>query len=135
MATLPKTYKHAVFKANGEALVIEETALKLPREGEILVKVEACGVCFSDMFAKHSVMGGGFPICPGHEIIGEVAAVGAGVSGWEVDDRIGAGWHGGHDDTCGACKKGWYQMCENQIITGQTKNGGCKSAPFSCPSS
>ncbi|KAI1763047.1 putative alcohol dehydrogenase [Hypoxylon sp. FL1150] len=124
MSSLPKTYKHAVFKANGEALVIEETALKLPREGEILVKVEACGVCYSDMFAKHSVMGGGFPICPGHEIIGEVAAVGPGVSGWEIDDRIGAGWHGGHDDECRACKKGLYQMCENQIITGQTKNGG-----------
>lgn len=57
--TLPKTYKHAVFKEAGKPLTIEETDLKLPGKGEVLIKVEACGVCFSDMFAQHNVMGGG----------------------------------------------------------------------------
>lgn len=80
--------------------------MKLPGSGEILVKVEAYGVCFSDMFAQHGIMGGGFPLCSGHEIIGKVAAVGKDVTTWKVGDRVGAGWHGGHDNTCTACKKG-----------------------------
>ncbi|KAI1081033.1 putative alcohol dehydrogenase [Whalleya microplaca] len=122
--SLPKYYKHAVFPAQGQALVVEQTPLKLPGPNEVLVKVEACGVCFSDMFAQHNVMGGGFPLCPGHEIIGRVAAVGSGAEAWSVGDRVGAGWHGGHDGVCTACKKGWLQMCENQAINGETKNGG-----------
>lgn len=56
---LPGTYRHAVFKDKGADLTIEETELKLPAPGEILVKVEACGVCYSDMFAQHNIMGGG----------------------------------------------------------------------------
>ena len=56
---LPKTYKHAVFTQAGAPLVIEDVELKLPGAGEILVKVQACGVCFSDMFAQHNIMGGG----------------------------------------------------------------------------
>ncbi|KAI2635715.1 putative alcohol dehydrogenase [Hypomontagnella submonticulosa] len=122
--SLPQTYKHAVFKAQGQPLTIEQAPMTLPGPGEVLVKVEACGVCFSDMFAQNNIMGGGFPLTPGHEIIGRVAAVGDGVSLWKVGDRIGAGWHGGHDGTCKACKQGWHQMCDNQVINGETKNGG-----------
>jgi Zn-dependent alcohol dehydrogenase len=59
MSALPKTYKHAVFKEKGQPLVIEEATLQQPGKGELLVKVEACGVCFSDMFAQINVMGGG----------------------------------------------------------------------------
>lgn len=57
--SLPQTYKHAVFKAQGDPLTIEEVPLKLPGKGEILVKVEACGVCYSDVYAQNNVMGGG----------------------------------------------------------------------------
>ncbi|KAH8811271.1 alcohol dehydrogenase [Xylogone sp. PMI_703] len=121
---LPQAFKQAVFKEAGGHLVIEEVRLVLPGPGELLVKVEACGVCFSDICAQNNVMGKGFPQVPGHEIIGRVAAVGDGVSGWAVDDRIGGGWHGGHDGTCGACKKGFYQMCDNQLVNGVTKGGG-----------
>ena len=56
---LPKTYKQAVFKEVGAPLTIEEAKLTVPGKGEVLVKVEACGVCFSDMFAQHNIMGGG----------------------------------------------------------------------------
>ncbi len=56
---LPKTYKQASFQSQGAALTIEDAELRLPRPGEVLVKVEACGVCFSDMFAQHNIMGGG----------------------------------------------------------------------------
>ncbi|KAL4771848.1 chaperonin 10-like protein [Aspergillus nidulans var. acristatus] len=123
MAT-PQTYKRAVFKAAGQPLVIEEVPLVAPGPNEILVRVEACGVCFSDVFAQNNVMGGGFPIVPGHEIVGRVADLGDRVSGWAIGDRIGGAWHGGHDGSCKACRKGWYQMCDSQIINGVTKNGG-----------
>lgn len=59
MASLPQTYRQAVFKEKGGPLTIEETPLKLPGKGEVLVKVEACGVCFSDVFAQQNIMGGG----------------------------------------------------------------------------
>ncbi|KAK0630433.1 dehydrogenase [Bombardia bombarda] len=124
--SLPKTYKQAAFKEQGQPLVVEDVPLTPPGQGEILVKVEACGVCYSDMYAQYNGMGGGFPLVPGHEVIGKVAAVGAGVSpsAWKVGDRIGAGWVGGHDGTCNSCKKGWHQACDNPAITGETKNGG-----------
>jgi Zn-dependent alcohol dehydrogenase len=57
--SLPKTYKQAVFKEAGAPLTIEDAKLTPPGKGEVLVKVEACGVCFSDTFAQHNVMGGG----------------------------------------------------------------------------
>ncbi|KAI0484375.1 putative alcohol dehydrogenase [Xylariaceae sp. FL0804] len=127
MSPLPSTYKQAVFQAQGQALVVEQTPMKLPGAGELLVKVEACGVCHSDLFTQANAMGGGFPLCPGHEIIGRVAAVGDGggaVAGWKVGDRVGAGWLGSYDLTCPPCKKGWYQMCDTRLVNGVTKNGG-----------
>lgn len=56
---LPKTFKQAVFKEKGAPLTIEEVELQMPEKGEILVKTEACGVCHSDMFAQHNILGGG----------------------------------------------------------------------------
>ncbi|TLD13090.1 uncharacterized protein PgNI_02989 [Pyricularia grisea] len=122
--TLPSTFKAAVFKAQGEPLTLEDLPMKEPGRGELLVKVEACGVCHSDSFAQNNAFGGGFPLIPGHEIIGRVAAVGPDVSGWEAGQRVGSGWHGGHDGTCKACNKGLHQMCDNKTINGITKNGG-----------
>ncbi|KAJ5753793.1 Polyketide synthase enoylreductase [Penicillium nucicola] len=124
MSSLPATYKQAVFKQHGAKLTLEEVTLTPPSRGEILVKVEACGVCHSDHFAQTNLMGGGFPLVPGHEIIGRVAAVGEGETAWKVGDRIGGAWHGGHDGTCRACKKGYFQMCDNEQVNGISKNGG-----------
>ncbi len=56
---LPRTYKHAVFQEQGAPLKIEDADLTPPGKGEVVVKVEACGVCFGDTFAQHNVMGGG----------------------------------------------------------------------------
>ncbi|KAL2133034.1 hypothetical protein VTI74DRAFT_3006 [Chaetomium olivicolor] len=122
--SLPKTFKQAVFTETGGRLSIEEASLKDPGKNEVLVKVEACGVCHSDILVQHNIMGGGFPFVPGHEIIGRVAAVGEDVTTWKVGERIGGGWHGGHDGTCAACKKGLFHMCDNQLINGVTKAGG-----------
>ncbi|KAJ5441175.1 hypothetical protein N7491_003581 [Penicillium cf. griseofulvum] len=123
-SSIPSTYKQAIFKEEGARLTLEEVALTLPKRDEILVKVEACGVCHSDHFAQTNLMGGGFPIVPGHEIIGRVAAIGEGETLWKEGDRVGGGWHGGHDGTCGPCKKGFFQMCDNGVVNGISRNGG-----------
>ena len=123
--SLPKTFKRAVFPGMGKPLVIEDASLKLPGKGEILVKVEACGVCHTDMYAQFNGQGAGFPIVPGHEIIGNVAVVGEGVTGFSVGDRVGAGYHGGHDGSCTSCREGWPSLCDNIAVNGLTKDGGC----------
>ncbi|KAB8074488.1 putative alcohol dehydrogenase [Aspergillus leporis] len=123
-SSLPSTYKHAVFKEQGGNLVLEEVNLTLPKRGEVLLKVEACGVCHSDHFAQVNAMGGGLPRVPGHEIIGRIAAVGEGETNWKVGDRAGGAWHGAHDGTCRACKKGLFQMCDNEQVNGISRNGG-----------
>ncbi|KAL2808488.1 chaperonin 10-like protein [Aspergillus granulosus] len=122
--SLSQTYKRAVFKDLGHPLTVEDAPLKLPAPNELLIKVEACGVCRSDMYSQYNGLGGGFPIVPGHEIIGKVAAVGSDVHDWNVGERIGASWHGGHDGTCRACRKGWFQMCDSTAVNGATKEGG-----------
>ena len=98
--TLPKTYKVAMFKAKDEPLSIEEVELQPPGPGEILIKVEACGVCHSDAAVMAGVWGNPFPMIPGHEVIGKVVAVGdegKGEGVWKIGDRVGGAWHGGHD--------------------------------------
>ncbi|EGE05431.1 alcohol dehydrogenase [Trichophyton mentagrophytes] len=121
---IPKTFKQAIFKEKGAPLVLEEVPMTPPGNGEVLVKVQACGVCHSDVFVQNDGLGAGLPRVPGHEIIGHVAAIGEGVTQWKVGDRIGGAWHGGHDGTCRQCKKGYYQMCDNELINGVNKGGG-----------
>ncbi|MCJ1393549.1 hypothetical protein MMC18_006424 [Xylographa bjoerkii] len=123
--SLPKSYKVAVFKKVDEPLTIEEVDLKEPEAGEVLIKVEACGVCHSDAEVKSGHMGNSFPIVPGHEVIGKVVAVGPGDKPlYKIGDRIGGGWHGGHDGNCIACRKGFFQMCDNAAVNGVSRNGG-----------
>ncbi|ORY10278.1 alcohol dehydrogenase [Clohesyomyces aquaticus] len=122
--SLPKTYKVQVFEEKGQPLVLKEFELKPPQAGEVLAKVLACGVCHSDEVVKHGGFGNGFPIAPGHEAIGDVVAVAEGEKYWKVGDRVGAAWHGGHDGTCKACKRGLFQMCQNEQVNGVSRNGG-----------
>ena len=95
--SLPKTYKAAVFEKKGEPLVFKQLDLKLPQPGEILIKVLACGVCHSDWAVQQQLFGNSLPRIPGHEVIGDVAAVPDTEKRWKVGDRVGAPWHGGHD--------------------------------------
>ncbi|KAJ8065925.1 hypothetical protein OCU04_005022 [Sclerotinia nivalis] len=122
--TLPKTYKAAVFEKADAPLVIKDIELRQPKANEILVKVIACGVCHSDAVVQAGSFGNGFPIIPGHEIIGTVAAVGSGVEKWKVGERVGGPWHGGHDGTCKQCNRGQFQMCANGAVNGVTRDGG-----------
>ncbi|MCJ1427308.1 hypothetical protein MMC29_005211 [Sticta canariensis] len=94
----PKTCKVAIFKNANEPLTFEDVELKEPGEGEVLIKVLATGLCHSDADVQTAKFGNPFPMVPGHETIGDIVAVGAGEKLWKVGDRVGGGWHGGHDD-------------------------------------
>jgi D-arabinose 1-dehydrogenase-like Zn-dependent alcohol dehydrogenase len=94
---LPQEYKTAVFESKGAPLTFKQVKLELPKDGEVLVKVLACGVCHSDAVVQQGGFGNGFPIVPGHEIIGDVAAVPESEKRWKEGDRVGGAWHGGHD--------------------------------------
>ncbi|KAH7183631.1 chaperonin 10-like protein [Fusarium flagelliforme] len=124
MSSLPKTYKAAVFVSQNKDLVLQDVELKQPDAGHVLIKVIACGVCHSDLFVKQGVLGDVFPRTTGHEAVGDVVAVGEGVTRWNIGDRVGGAWHGGHDGTCTSCQRGNFQTCDNQVVNGVTVDGG-----------
>ncbi|HEX8116584.1 MAG TPA: alcohol dehydrogenase, partial [Pyrinomonadaceae bacterium] len=95
----------------------------------------ACGVCHSDVFTKEGLWPGiQYPRVPGHEVVGVIDEVGEGVSGWAKGQRVGVGWHGGHDGTCDRCRRGDFGNCRNYKIAGISYDGGYQqymSAPAS----
>ena len=96
-----------------------------PGPEEALVRVHACGVCHSDLLAKvGAIPGAPYPLIPGHEIAGEVAALGDRVRGWTVGQRVGVGWFGGNCGYCEWCRRGSLLDCENGVIPGITADGG-----------
>lgn len=95
MSSLPKTYKVASIEKVNAPFTVKDVELKLPERGQVLVKVLATGVCHSDAAVQRGLLGNSFPIIPGHEIIGDIVAVGEGESKWEEGDRVGGAWHGG----------------------------------------
>ncbi|CAL3972906.1 unnamed protein product, partial [Diplocarpon coronariae] len=105
MTSLPETYQAAVFEKAKGPLTIKDLPLAAPTAGQVLVKVLACGVCGSDAGVQAGEFGNSFPIVPGHEVIGNVVAVGDGEKRWKVGDRVGGSWHGGHDGTCKQCNR------------------------------
>ena len=91
----------------------------------MLIKVQACGVCRSDVLTKEGYWPGiQYPRVPGHEVAGIVDELGAGVSEWKKGQRAGVGWHGGHDGTCLACRRGDFGHCQNLKIAGISYDGG-----------
>ncbi|MGI8845470.1 MAG: alcohol dehydrogenase [Thermoleophilaceae bacterium] len=109
----------------GADFELVEREIPTPGRGQLLVKVEACGVCHSDMFAKEGGYPGvTFPIVPGHEIAGVIEAVGEGVDWWEAGARVGVGWFGGNCGHCEPCRRGFLIQCENMGIPGITFDGG-----------
>lgn len=95
-----------------------------PGPGQVRIKVHACGVCHSDSLTVMGAMGNDFPRAPGHEIAGEVDAVGDGVTSWSAGDRVGVGWFGGCDFTCEACRRGDFISCANGQVPGIAYDGG-----------
>ena len=85
-----------VSRPNGPLEIIE-SPIPEPGPGSVRIKVQACGICHSDTISIQGIMPGiQYPRVPGHEVVGIIDAVGAGVAGWQVGQRAGVGWHGGH---------------------------------------
>jgi len=121
--------KAAVLHELKKPMVVEEVERPVPGEGEVLIKVEACGVCHSDL---HIIEGdwkqfGGItkiPLIPGHEIAGRVAEAGSGVRELKVGDRVGVPWIHWTCGECEFCRAGFENLCSRQKITGCTVDGG-----------
>src|SRR5260370_41087494 len=91
----------------GADFEIVEREIPKPGAREVRIKVQACGVCHSDVFTKEGQWPGiQYPRVPGHEVVGLIDDVGEAVSMWKKGERVGVGWHGGHDGTCRACRRG-----------------------------
>ncbi|MFE9424704.1 alcohol dehydrogenase catalytic domain-containing protein [Kitasatospora sp. NPDC006697] len=102
-----------------------EVPLRAPAPGTVRITVEACGVCHSDLLVSAGLMPGTtFPVTPGHEIAGRIDALGDGVSGWQVGDRVAVGWFGGSCGRCDACRSGDAIHCPEMQIPGAAYPGG-----------
>lgn len=113
-----------VSKAGGPFELVERD-IPEPGRGQVRIRVEACGICHSDMFVKNAGYPGiTLPRIPGHEIAGRIDAVGADVTAFAVGDRVGVGWHGGQCFQCDACRRGHFINCANGKVTGITHDGG-----------
>ena len=109
----------------GGPLELREREIPEPAPGEVRVRVQACGVCHSDSYAKEGRFPGvSYPVVPGHEVAGVVDAVGEGVHGWTVGERVGVGWFGGNCGHCEPCRRGDLVNCQNKPIPGVTVDGG-----------
>jgi len=109
----------------GADFEIVEREIPKPGAGEVRVKVQACGVCHSDVFTKEGQWPGiQYPRVPGHEVAGIIDELGAGVAAWEKGQRVGVGWHGGQDNTCVSCRRGDFRNCRNLKVPGISYDGG-----------
>jgi D-arabinose 1-dehydrogenase-like Zn-dependent alcohol dehydrogenase len=119
------TMKAAQVPAPGAAFDIVEREIPGPGFREVRIKVQACGVCHSDAFTKEGYWPGiQYPRIPGHEVAGIIDEVGDGISEWKKGQRVGVGWHGGHDGTCRECRRGDFRNCRNLQIPGISYDGG-----------
>jgi D-arabinose 1-dehydrogenase-like Zn-dependent alcohol dehydrogenase len=108
----------------GGPLELVERPIPEPGPGTVRVKVEACGVCHSDVVVKQGFMPTPYPRIPGHEVAGVIDAVGAGVTAWQVGQRVGVGWNGGYCGVCAPCRRGELFACVTQQVTGVSFDGG-----------
>jgi D-arabinose 1-dehydrogenase-like Zn-dependent alcohol dehydrogenase len=119
------TMKSAQIPQPGAEFQIVEREIPEPAPGQVRIKVLACGVCHSDAFTKEGSWPGiQYPRVPGHEVVGLVDQAGPGVSAWTKGQRVGVGWHGGHDGTCRQCRRGDFSTCTNRQVPGVSYDGG-----------
>ena len=96
-----------------------------PGPGQVRIRVEACGVCHSDVVVKEAIWPGlELPRIPGHEVAGVIDAVGSGVLSWKTGQRVGVGWFGGSCHRCDACRKGDFVLCRSMLVAGASYDGG-----------
>ena len=119
------TMKVAQISRPGGDFEFVERPIPSPGAGQVRIKVQACGVCHSDVLTKEGLWPGiEYPRIPGHEVAGVVDEIGAGVSAWKKGQRVGVGWHGGHDNTCRECRRGDFGNCQNMKVCGISYDGG-----------
>lgn len=117
--------KAAQVSRAGADFQIVEREIPKPGAGQVRIKVQACGICHSDMLIKEGYWPGiQYPRVPGHEVAGIIDELGDGISEWRKGQGVGVGWHGGHDGTCLACRRGDFIHCRNQKIAGISYDGG-----------
>ena len=113
-----------ISKPGGDFEIVERE-IPRPDAGQVRIKVQACGVCHSDVLTKEGLWPGiQYPRIPGHEVAGLVDEVGGGVTAWKKGQRVGVGWHGGHDGTCRECRRGDFRNCRNALVCGISYDGG-----------
>jgi propanol-preferring alcohol dehydrogenase len=114
-----------VLEASGQPLVMRERPVPRPAPGEILVEIAACGVCRTDLHVVDGELRDPkLPVVPGHEIVGRIAALGDGVAGFTLRQRIGVPWLGATCGVCPFCRSGRENLCDAPTFTGYTRDGG-----------
>src|SRR5262245_61170595 len=111
MAKVTGRYAQVVRKGGPIELVTRE--VPDPKANEVRVRVQACGICHSDVLTKEGLFPITYPRVPGHEVVGLVDAIGDGVTEWKVGQRVGLGWYGGHCGKCEPCRRGDHVACQN----------------------
>lgn len=120
-----KKMKAVEVRHPGGPLQLVERDVPSPGAGQVLIKVQACGICHSDAFTKEGLWPGlQFPRVPGHEIAGIIEAVGSCVNEWKPGQRVGVGWHGGHCGCCEPCRRGDFVLCQHALTPGISYDGG-----------
>src|SRR5207249_11139254 len=113
-----------ISRASGPFEVVKRQ-VPAPGPNQVRIKVQACGICHSDMFVKEGHWPGlQYPRVTGHEVAGVIDEVGSGVTAWKKGQRVGVGWHGGHCGQCVPCRRGDFITCLNLQITGLSDDGG-----------
>ena len=111
--------------APGAPLELVGREVPSPGNGEVRIRVEACGICHSDSFTKEGAFPGiHYPRVPGHEVAGRIDALGPGAEPWREGQRVGVGWHGGHCGHCDRCRRGDFVTCRQARIPGIAYDGG-----------
>jgi alcohol dehydrogenase, propanol-preferring len=121
---MKSTYKAVEVSAPGNLRVVERS-IPEPGAGQVRIRVEACGICHTDAATVMGVYPGlTLPRVPGHEVVGRIEALGAGVSRWKIGQRVGVGLIGGEDGVCEPCRRGDIVNCQNPVVLGVTVDGG-----------
>ena len=121
---MTETYKAVEVYEPGKLRVVERKILE-PGVGQVRIRVEACGICHSDAATVTGTYKGlTLPRVPGHEVVGRIEALGAGVSKWKIGERVGVGLIAGEDGVCEPCRRGDIVNCENPVVSGVTTDGG-----------
>ena len=120
---MPGTYTAVEVSAPNELRVVERRVAE-PGPGQVRIRVEACGVCHSDSATVEGLFPIDWPRVPGHEAVGRIEALGPGVQGWTVGQRVGVGFLGGSCGYCEFCRNGDLVNCRNQEFTGVHSDGG-----------